>query len=853
MSGGNKIVGLRRDSDSAADAEMSHDEELLLEEYYSSDGAPDLPTSRGFGTVRTALIAAGLLWVAFYAWWSLTTESGAQSIEQLPQWIATLCVPLLLIGVAYLVSLRSSRAEANRFAQTANRLKQSTEALEQRLAVVRQQISSAHSAMQEQAALLESYGASASANLEASAKLISGHAAEAAQHTANAERAGTELANQITDLVRALPGLEERANAMSAQLMESSQAMTGRIDALERRLQAVMAISDDARLRTLSATKSLTTQLAQLQEETRSASDEINGMAEAVAVRIDAALAQAKAVLEETGTGLEGHATSLKSLIDESNTALAALGGDSLGRFSEQTAEMELRLQELNRLVEVQGSLSAGLTDDLSRKLQELEGLFSSLETEANGRTERLSATLAALSGEAERMDGVLKAGNVSADQLADRADSLLKTLSTSIGEMEAHYPEALSRLDGRIEESRALLGQAGPDIGQVEEAARRILENSREAQGIIGEQNRSLTQAMADMQAGLAASRAQAAQVMTDMQSDLAASHAGAAQMIKDMQADMTAGRAQSVESIAEMQAELAANQAQAAKALADMQADLSASREHSAQTMSDMQAGLAASRAQAEQLRAELTQAQDNAARLTESAGPQLVTALLRVKDTADQATERAREALSRAIPEAVHGLGEASEQAIRQAVERHAAQQIEQLSLITERAVEAAHQASERLNRQMHSIEQASAAIEKRIEEAEQAGTQREQNSVGRRSAQIIESLNSTAIDVTKVLTSDVSDNDWAAYLKGDRGVFTRQAVRLLNMGQAREIGLQYDSSAEFREHVNRYIHDFEALIRMVLAGRDGNAMAVTMLSSDMGKLYVALAQAIDRLGN
>jgi hypothetical protein len=35
--------------------------------------------------------------------------------------------------------------------------------------------------------------------------------------------------------------------------------------------------------------------------------------------------------------------------------------------------------------------------------------------------------------------------------------------------------------------------------------------------------------------------------------------------------------------------------------------------------------------------------------------------------------------------------------------------------------------------------------------------------------------------------------------------------------------------------------------------VLSTRDGNALGVTLLSSDMGKLYVALAQGIERLRN
>ena len=112
-------------------------------------------------------------------------------------------------------------------------------------------------------------------------------------------------------------------------------------------------------------------------------------------------------------------------------------------------------------------------------------------------------------------------------------------------------------------------------------------------------------------------------------------------------------------------------------------------------------------------------------------------------------------------------------------------------------------------------------------------------------------MIESLNSTAIDVTKILSNEVTDTSWAAYLRGDRGIFTRRAVRLLDSGESREILRHYESEPEFHDQVNRYIHDFESMLRNVLSTRDGSPLSVTLLSSDAGKLYVALAQAIERL--
>ena len=116
---------------------------------------------------------------------------------------------------------------------------------------------------------------------------------------------------------------------------------------------------------------------------------------------------------------------------------------------------------------------------------------------------------------------------------------------------------------------------------------------------------------------------------------------------------------------------------------------------------------------------------------------------------------------------------------------------------------------------------------------------------------RSARLIASLNERSIDVNKWLDRDVSEAEWASYLKGDQGLFARRATRLVTSAEAKHVHALYSEDADFREHVNRYVHDFEGLLKTVMAAKDGSTLALTMVSSDIGKLYVALAQAIERL--
>ncbi len=146
-------------------------------------------------------------------------------------------------------------------------------------------------------------------------------------------------------------------------------------------------------------------------------------------------------------------------------------------------------------------------------------------------------------------------------------------------------------------------------------------------------------------------------------------------------------------------------------------------------------------------------------------------------------------------------------------------------------------------------MLTLGQSAAALEQHVEETAKDQREKDSEAFARRVSLLINSMHSAAIDVGKILSDEIDDKAWESYIKGNRGVFTRRAVRLLGGGETRAIKAHYDADLEFQRSVNRYIADFEAMLRRVVAERDGGMIAVTLMSSDMGKLYAALAQ-VDR---
>lgn len=888
MTGGSTIVEFWRDESSAASDASQADDILLLKQASLNIDEDDSDDGAGDGWVKRIRVGLGLLaigWVGFAGWAIFAAGDLPGGPLFWANAIATLVVPLILLGLAYLLLMRNSRAESRRYLDTARALRTEADLLELRLGRIATQLETARQSMQQQAELLDSYGAAASSNMEASAELIASRSQATVDRAESAERASAALVAKMDSLIATIPELADRTGRMAAQIMDNGHALAERIDTLEARLHALAELSDDARARTLSATKSLSSQLTQLQESTRAANEEVTGMAEIAAGRIDATAQSARQAMDRTRQDVEIQAAALATLIETAETGIASTSDTVRAALIEDLdraqADLTARLDAALRSVR---ATMATTDEGLSRRAEHLEALVAAAQSGIGDVSETTLATLT------RNMDAIEK-------DLRERLDTALARAQEALALTEGNLSTQSAALESLVTRSRDSLDAIGSEtvtglantIGDVENRLHQMNEvmagqhslmagiQSGLDETITSTQNRfatleevalarseRLTEALTRLTAetqridgALANGGVTAEKLIGCAETLLVALDSSVRELdetypaaLERFDARLEQSRALLGHTTPEMERLEAISQALVGRA-EEAESMLRGQGSRLTEWLESTQGGLEANRNLVERLRVALDGAHQDATRITEGAGPLLVTALLRVKDTADQAAERARQALGRTIPEAAQALADASEQAMQNAIGDKVAAQIEQVARVAEEAVNAAHQASERLTRQLLTIADTSANVEQRIEEAERAAENRDRDHFARRSALLIESLNSTAIDVAKILSNDVTDSSWSAYLKGDRGVFTRRAVKLLDAGESREIALHYDNDAEFRDHVNRYIHDFEGMLRIILSARDGNALGVAILSSDMGKLYVALAQAIERL--
>ncbi|MBA3577976.1 MAG: hypothetical protein H0W39_10285 [Sphingomonas sp.] len=557
--------------------------------------------------------------------------------------------------------------------------------------------------------------------------------------------------------------------------------------------------------------------LPQAEQHARSISEQLRGAASETATRAAEFDQQLAALADRTREADEIVASAAQRLvahlthIESAGAAAAARVGEAEAGFSGAVDSLLGRtattLDEIRAGIDIQGAAVTALVEQASAGIGRAGvDAANALGTNVNTATSALE-TLTGRVAEQERASQRMVA---EIDRALSELDQRFTHLAEAGDERAGRFVEAIGRSRSELEALSEQSGAQHESIDTLAERTQALRSSVEDLSGVVREQ---LGQALEE-------TNAQASHLV-----EAARSVRPEIEWVRDAAVEASERLGSTGSAIAEQQDRLAS-------------------------LLGSLDEGVGNAEGRLGSLSQAISQAQSEAAELTHETGPALVQAMVQVREAAAHAAERAREAIAKVIPEGAENLGEATREALERAIREGIEDRLREVEGVAARAVESARSATDRLTNQMLVLGQSASALEQHIEKQDEQRREADSEAFARRVALLMDSMHSASIDVGKILSDEVDDKAWESYLKGNRGVFTRRAARLIGGSEAKAIRAHYEQDGEFHQSVNRYVHDFESMLRRVLAERDGGMMAVTLMSSDMGKLYAALADSIDR---
>lgn len=819
-------------------------------------------------------LAPGLAGIAVAAWTVLFIAAELPSLRaglplaQVPATITAWCVPVLLVGVGWLLAMRHSAREGRRFGDVARTLSTESALLEKRLTAVNRELSLAREFIAAQSRDLETLGRLATERLAQNAErlqdlvrengarvdsisTVSNAALEnmeklrgqlpviansAKDVTNNIANAGRTAHAQLEDMVAGFNRLNEFGTASTRQVAMLREQVGDTLDGFTRQCDQLAAIAS-ARFAELA--ESGDRFRAQLDTHEVDALASIRGRAKALSDEI-----------RETGNELDRHEaeslTSLRArlvaLRDESDVVSRALRG------AEERAEEAMRASLADFSAE-QSAAGAAIADAQQSAIDALAGRLATIAAEARQMDESIGLRAERLSMEAEERQS----------RQVEQERHAIARIEHMLGELDAGIAERLER--HRIQTS-ILAEHAGAvteQLSRYEVRLATIAQGAGDSEASLEASLNALTQRLTAARATLASTDGEVEKLTSDSLRLLELIQASA----KQTHSALPEALAVSEDRLVRLQEGLAALLAQlrlSVQGSEGIAAGIGASgRDLDALLTGIEQAQSAISGRGADhatlfaRLQSTMTELDETTRQAADRAGGALSGAIDALGTTLRQAVATVEEDSAERISRIAQTLGAESASAIDKAMRNRVAEISGQLEQAVAHSAGVTREAAGQLRDQVAKVDVLVGNLETRVADARRQAEEQVDNDFARRAAIITESLNSNAIDITSVLSSDIADTAWAAYLRGDRGIFTRRAVSLLDAGEAKAVQQVFERDDAFRANVSRYIHDFEAILRQVLSTRDGNALGVTLLSSDMGKLYVALAQGVERLRN
>lgn len=771
MTSSSTIIGITRQSPVDADFLASDENKTLAFGTADSDlvlnpamGEPEIAYEDSYEetlTPRAAwrayivpslLIASLLAWSGYFIWVnrgeSFSAFAGQRGITLIGSW----AVPALLIAVAWLIMLRSSRTEAGRFSDVALALRTESDALQIRMRTVNEEIAMAREFLAQNALELESVGRHSASRLMEAAEHLGAALADSDAKAKTLESVSNAAATNLEQLRKHLPVVTSAAKDVTNQIGSAGNSAQLQVKTLIAALQRVADAGTNAR-----------ENIEGLEVRAGEAAMQLSHIIAQSSQALETSVSDASSRTDKIVNTLDEAQTRIMTDLGNANEDIASLVDNNVAKLTQQVEMLRESILELSIQSTSEDTKVSAMIERISSHIDDRASVLAELDTASTERTVKLAFAVEALVSSTNALNQGLAQSGESTNALSEHSQKLISALNAAKHELEIEMPEALTRAEIALSGSLSQFGTATTSAMSLDGVTDELLVKLATIQRFIA------------------------------------------------------------------------------------TQADAMQNVIHTSDTQ------FSSHQEQTDALAASLIQTRAMMEELAETANESLITALHQVRDSTQEAAQASRLILDDEMSHVAERLTNQSRDALTSAIDRQVAALNEMIQKSFDDNITLSQQSTQLITAQLAEINSMTTSLEARIESARDGFSGLDDDSFARQMVTLTESLNSTAIDVAKILSNEVTDTSWAAYLKGDRGVFTRRAVRLLDAGEAKAIAVHYGDDAEFRDHVNRYIHDFESMMRVLLSTRDGNAIGVTLLSSDVGKLYVALAQAIERLRN
>ncbi|WP_448582308.1 hypothetical protein [Thermaurantiacus sp.] len=221
--------------------------------------------------------------------------------------------------------------------------------------------------------------------------------------------------------------------------------------------------------------------------------------------------------------------------------------------------------------------------------------------------------------------------------------------------------------------------------------------------------------------------------------------------------------------------------------------------------------------------------------------AAATRLVDALSRVRDVSAQATGTMREMLEGVVAEAREALGKAAQESLEAGFVKPIAEQ-------AAAAEASARAAAERSAQALAGLAQALKLVDTKAQERF-----RELADLGTRelvaAAQLLtDRMAAEAVTIASALGREMDAEDWAKWRMGERGLFHRRALALLDKREAKALKALVARDPEFASAARRLTAGFEAMVARLDSG-EPTGLAAILRSSEVGRLAAALAEVLE----